>query len=179
MAISDLLCKGPQQLSPLKRPASSTAATKPWQVSRVLCLQMPRHQGLCALPSLSMPEPGSALAASPGLCSCTDPRCQPGPLQLLPTAMCALGKTSVTGLYCHAHTRAAILQPWEYMRMTRAPQLLVGPALALSPVSGLPFLGSFQPAPSAVNFHLTGLSLVTGFHCCAPTVRACSWRHAC
>lgn len=185
----DFLCRGPQQLSPLKKPTASTAASRPpADIANFHPTTGIRIRRCQILESVPTPSPssfpcqslGSTPAPSLGLRSCSSETCQPRALRLTPTPAHVLEASTSSYVLAHhqpdfphwakllcAHCET--LQPQECTLSARAPQLLVGPALALSPVTGLHCWDCLQLVPPAVPLHPTGSSPITKLYCCPQT----------
>lgn len=103
----------------------------------------------------------------------------PHPCSLLSPCMpCA--QWPITSLRCSAHARGeTVQQPQEYMCTARTPQLLVGPDLALSSVTGLHHWAHQHLAPSTVHLYTPGLTPNTSLHHHMPVVRTSSHSGAC
>ena len=135
MGHSDLLCRGPQLLSPLETPmAASTAAVDPLQISQVFAFADTSHLSPCWLPTCAPSEPGIC-SSSPSRPLCiircqlrslrqtpsplslaSSAHLQPRPLQLRVGPDAALS-SSVTGLHRWAHLQLDPIQLFMCMPM--------------------------------------------------------------
>lgn len=143
---SGLLCRGPQQLLPLKKSPQTPCRFYRFSPHRYLQTRcqltawVPPYTLLCCILE--------STPACSGLCSRVSTRHQPRPLRLIPTAIHTLGASpSNRALARHFpdsshqpplwHALCESLQPQKCTWTARVPTPALGSALTLSPIKGL------------------------------------------